>query len=57
MSEPLLTASEVARLLAVAPQTVYRWVGQGILPCTRLTDNVIRFERGEVETWLLTKSS
>ena len=53
MTERLLTARQVAELLAVSVETVLRWHRSGRLPGgRRLGSNVLRFDRHEIETWL-----
>jgi excisionase family DNA binding protein len=60
MSEPLMTAHEVAALLRLRPVTVYAAAAKGLIPCVRLWKGgrrgLIRFRRSEVESWLRTKS-
>lgn len=48
----LLTAKEAARLLRVAPSTVRRWAGLGLLPVIRLPSGALRFRRSDVERLL-----
>lgn len=48
----LLTVDDVARMLRVDPQTVYRWAWTKRLPAIRLSRRVLRFERGDVESWV-----
>jgi PTS system nitrogen regulatory IIA component len=45
-----LTAREVARLLNVAENTLYRWVREGTLPAHRVHDHY-RFNRVELQEW------
>ena len=52
MTEPLLTAREVAEMLAVSPETVLRRWRAGELPGFRLASNVLRFRESEVLAWL-----
>jgi excisionase family DNA binding protein len=52
MTEPLLTAREVAEMLAVSPETVLRRWRAGELPGFRLASNVLRFRESEVLDWL-----
>jgi excisionase family DNA binding protein len=53
VTEGLLTTREVAALLRVSSETALRWHRSGKLPGgRRLGSNVLRFDRGEVETWL-----
>lgn len=47
----VMTAGEVAALLAVAPTTVYEWARSGRLPALR-RGRVIRFRRWEIEAWI-----
>ena len=50
--ENLLTENEVARWLKVSP----KWLGQqrraGKIPAIVITPKCIRYDRGQVETWL-----
>lgn len=48
----LLTVTEVARLLKLAPKTVRKWVRAGKLPAMRLEAQVIRFNPDKIERWL-----
>lgn len=50
----LLTVEEVARLLRLAPKTVYRYVAQGILPAVRI-GGTVRIPRDELQALLSTK--
>ncbi len=52
MTEPLLTAREVAEMLAVSPETVLRRWRAGELPGFRLAPNVLRFRADDIEAWL-----
>jgi excisionase family DNA binding protein len=52
VTEPLLTAREVAEMLAVSPETVLRRWRAGELPGFRLASNVLRFRESEVLAWL-----
>jgi excisionase family DNA binding protein len=51
----LLTAKQAATLLSLSAQTVYRLARQGRLPYIRLQGS-LRFQQGELENWLRTKS-
>jgi excisionase family DNA binding protein len=51
LDEPLLDASDAARLLRVRPSTIYEWVRTGKLPCLRLGPRAIRFTRSMLEHW------
>jgi excisionase family DNA binding protein len=52
VTEPLLTAREVAEMLAVSPETVLRRWRAGELPGFRLAPNVLRFRAADIEAWL-----
>lgn len=49
MTPDLLTSTEAADLLAVAPATVKRWADAGLLACEKTAGHHRRFQRGEVE--------
>jgi len=51
MSERLLTADDVAELLAVPVSWVRESTRSGAMPCVRL-GRYVRFERAAVEAWL-----
>jgi predicted site-specific integrase-resolvase len=54
--EPFLTAREVAERLRIAPCTVLRYYGEGVLPGRRLrqgTRRPVRFRWSEVEAALI----
>jgi excisionase family DNA binding protein len=46
-----LTVTEVARLLQVSPETIYRQVRRGLLPALRIGD-LIRFDPQQFADWL-----
>lgn len=48
----LMTAKEVAEILAVSEKTVYRWSATGVLPCFR-QGRVIRFVPEEIKKFVL----
>ncbi len=48
-----LRVKDVAALLNVSEQTVYRWVSDGVLPAHRLGDQ-FRFNRVELQEWAAT---
>jgi excisionase family DNA binding protein len=52
VTEPLLTARDVAELVDVHVETVLRWVRQGLIPAVRLPGGAIRFRPEELEAWL-----
>jgi PTS system nitrogen regulatory IIA component len=45
-----LTVRDVCSLLSVTENTLYRWIGQGILPANRIDDQY-RFNRAELLEW------
>ncbi|MBX7255921.1 MAG: helix-turn-helix domain-containing protein [Candidatus Hydrogenedentes bacterium] len=49
---PLLKKSDVARLLAVSPRTVERFVASNLLPHVRLGHRTLRFRHVDVERLL-----
>ena len=52
MAEPLLTAADAAKLLAVRPSWVYAAVREGWMPHVRLGRQV-RFLRADLETFVV----
>ncbi len=56
MGSEILTSAEVARILGVTPGSVKRWADQGLLRCERTAGRHRRFERTEVERFLLRQS-
>jgi predicted DNA-binding transcriptional regulator AlpA len=48
MPEPLLTAAQVARILAVRPKRVYE-LG---IPAVRISVKALRWRRSDLEAWL-----
>ena len=53
MSDRLFRTRDVAAMLGVSSETVLRWHRSGKLPGgRRLSSNVLRFDRGELEAWL-----
>lgn len=46
--ETLLTTTDAARLLAVAPASVKRWADAGLLPCVRTAGRHRRFRPGDI---------
>ncbi len=51
----LMTAKEVAEILAVSEKTVYRWSASGVLPCFR-QGRVIRFIPEEIKKYILDRT-
>jgi excisionase family DNA binding protein len=46
-----LTIKDLAAELQIKPSTLYAWVGQGKIPCTKV-HRLIRFRREEIDAWL-----
>jgi len=54
VTEPLLTARQVAELLGFAPATIVDWFEAGKLPGFKIGGR-LRFRLSEVEAWLETQ--
>ena len=52
MDEQLLTTSDVALLLKVSNQTIYRWRALDLGPPFIQAEGSIRYRRGDVDRWL-----
>ena len=53
MTTPLMRIDEVARLVAVHPRTVQRWVRDGEFPRPiKLPGGQVRWQREAVDRWL-----
>jgi excisionase family DNA binding protein len=52
MDHDLLTAEQLAERLGVKPRTVKEWLRAGLIPATRLTPKVIRYDLEQVVTAL-----
>ncbi len=52
MTEPLLTARELAELLGVSTDTLLRWTRAGKVPALRLPGGAIRYRPDAIEAWL-----
>jgi excisionase family DNA binding protein len=50
-SDRLLTAKELADILAISPKTLYNYVSRGMIPYFKIESNV-RFRAREVAEWL-----
>ena len=48
MEHDFLTAEQLAERLGVKPRTVKEWLRAGIIPATRLTPKVIRYDLEQV---------
>jgi excisionase family DNA binding protein len=49
----LMTARELGEYLGLSPASVLRRWRAGEIPGFRLSSNVVRFDRDEIERWLL----
>lgn len=54
--ESLLTVNEVAKLLRLSPQTLYKMLEQGTIPAVKVGCQW-RFERGKIRSWLAEQHS
>ncbi len=50
-SDRMLTATELARLLAMSPKTIYSYVSRNLIPYYKIESN-IRFRGKDVADWL-----
>jgi len=50
-AEALMTVEEVAEMLRLTKETLYRWSLQGKIPCIRF-GRQLRFERRALDKWL-----
>ena len=55
LSEPLLDAKQVGKLLGVPPSTIYEWVRTGQMPVLRLGPRAQRWTQGMLERWCETR--
>lgn len=51
MSQPLLTADQVAARFQVSPKTVYNWARTGRIPAIRPSPGCVRFDPEAVEAF------
>ncbi len=49
--QALLTAKELARMLAVSPKTIYSYVSRNMIPYYKIEANV-RFRAQDIADWL-----
>ncbi len=52
VTQPLMTATQLATALSVSKATIYRWAESGHFPSLRLGPGVIRFHPDAVRAWL-----
>jgi len=55
-AKELMTATELAKLLRLQPDTIRLWTCEGIIPAIRVTGKVIRYDPAEVELALRERS-
>ena len=48
----LLTVEELAAMLKRSPKTVYDWVAQKKIPCTKLPTGGVLFNLASINEWL-----
>jgi len=46
---PLATASTIAEVCSVTPESIYLWARSGAIPCIRIGKNTVRFVPEHVE--------
>lgn len=46
-----LTVKQVAELLQVRTNTVYRWARTGYIPCIRVRRKALRFDYDDIKRW------
>ena len=56
LSKPMMTISQVAKLLSVAERTVYQWANDGEIPAYKV-GNSWRFMEEELEQWVTSRSN
>jgi excisionase family DNA binding protein len=52
LAERLLTTRELAEYLGLSPATILRRWRAGEIPGYRISSNVLRFDRGDIDAWL-----
>lgn len=50
--ESLLTVPQVAKLIGLAPRTVWRMIAEGRTPATIRVGRYVRFKASEVNDWI-----
>jgi hypothetical protein len=51
MSEPLLTARQMAERLSVTPKTVLRWTRRGVIRCDQAAERAIRYRPEDADAF------
>lgn len=57
MTSTMLTAREVADVLAVSTETILRWTRHGELPAVRLPGGALRYRPEALEEWLAARAT
>ena len=52
MKKEYLSYAEVSEMLGLSMNTLYSMVHRKLIPFLRISDRIVRFERGEIEAWL-----
>ncbi|HUX36573.1 MAG TPA: helix-turn-helix domain-containing protein [Rectinemataceae bacterium] len=50
--DKLMSASEAARLLGIKIATLYQWTSRKAIPFVRISRNMIKFNREELQAWI-----
>jgi excisionase family DNA binding protein len=53
----LLTARDLASILAVSTETILRWTRRGDLPAYRLPGGAMRYRDSDLEVWLAERAT
>ncbi len=54
--DKLLTVTEAAELLQLAPGTLYHLISRRAVPCVKLSKRCVRFRQSELEQWVSSHS-
>lgn len=57
MTDRLLTAREVADRLGVSTGALLRWTRAGLVPAVKLPSGAVRYERAQIDAWLLERTT
>ena len=52
MKKEYLSYAEVSEMLGLSMNTLYSMVHRKLIPFLRISDRIVRFERGKIEAWL-----
>lgn len=53
----LLTVAEVAQMMQVGANTVYRWIAGNKIPYTKLPGGGVRFDQEKLNNWLKNRTA